>query len=231
VDGTSCTSATYPNRVASSASSGWVDTTAQDGIAYVYVVYSDNGMFCTVSAASPVESQRAPGQASVTLAVEHRSAGNYDVRVSGLAVGSGSASRYEVSLNGSGVWSTVVDGQFVTSAGGTTYGAPLTVQVRGCRNAGPDLCGPASAAQQATPIATRASIPSCIPGQPFSPQGPVNAGGLVPSYAVAYEIVGLWTPFAQWDEGDTAPLGATAVRIKATVAGFEDPEYGETLCE
>jgi hypothetical protein len=228
---TSCTSATYPNRVASSASSGWVDTTAQDGIAYVYVVYSDNGMFCTVSAASPVESQRAPGQASVTLAVEHRSAGNYDVRVSGLAVGSGSASRYEVSLNGSGVWSTVVDGQFVTSAGGTTYGAPLTVQVRGCRNAGPDLCGPASAAQQATPIATRASIPSCIPGQPFSPQGPVNAGGLVPSYAVAYEIVGLWTPFAQWDEGDTAPLGATAVRIKATVAGFEDPEYGETLCE
>ncbi|MCW4386687.1 Ig-like domain-containing protein [Salinibacterium sp. SYSU T00001] len=232
-----CTSGNYPNRVAGPVASGWVDTSAQDGVAYVYAVYSDNGMFCTVSVSSPVESMRAPGQASASLRVEHQGGGYYDVRVTSLSVSQGTAARYEVSLGGSGTWSPVVRGQFVTSATSSTrYGEPVTVQVRACRNAGTDLCGPPSEVLQATPIATRASVLSCAEGEEFTPIAPPNTGAVG---SVTYEVLfraatGNWPPdvfWQQWSPGMTVPAGSTALRIKATVDSYEDPEYGETQCE
>lgn len=230
---TSCASGVYPNRIAGPVSSGWIDTSAEDGVAYVYAIYSDNGIFCSVSAASPVESRQAPGRASAELSVAHQVGGNHDVRVSGLTA-SGIPVRYQVMLNGNGVWSAVTNGQFVTSAGtGTAYGVPITVQVRACRDASPDLCGAASAALTATPIATRASVLSCAMGQPYTPIAPANTGtvGSV-TYQVAYQQLGIWpSSFSAWSEGEEVPIDATGVRIKATVDGYEDPQYGETICE
>lgn len=218
--------------------SEWVDTSAVDGVSYVYVVYSDNGMFCTVSVSGPVETKKAPGPASAGLTVEHQAAGAFDIRVAGLTAPSGGPVRYEYMLNGSGVWRGVANGQFITSsADSSVYGTSVTVQVRACRDAGGDFCGPASAAMTRMPVATRASILSCVQGGPFTITAPDNHGGVAtPAYRVAYGVAGQpLTPFTPWTEGSSVPLLYTTVFVRATVndgtTGYQDPDYGERQCE
>lgn len=230
----SCTSGTYPGSSSGAVESGWIDRSAQDGANYVYAVYSDNGLFCTVSVSSPVESKRAPGQASASLAVEYQSGGYWDVRVKSLSA-SGQPARYEVMVGGSGTWRAVARDQFVTSAESTAYGQPVTVQVRACRDDGQDLCGAASAELQATPVATRASVPNCIVGEAFTPRPPNNAGAVgTPSYQVLFQSPGGGWPgggWQAWTPDLAVPENSTALRIKATVNGYVDEGYGETQCE
>ena len=56
-DGTGLGNGTSP------ATSGWVDTDVSDGGQYVYIVYADNGLYCTPTVSGAVESKRPPGQA------------------------------------------------------------------------------------------------------------------------------------------------------------------------
>ncbi|QEE61728.1 tandem-95 repeat protein [Salinibacterium sp. dk2585] len=229
-----CTPGAYPGRIAADVASGWVDTSAIDGVEYTYVVYSDNRLFCTVSVSGAVESKREPGQAAVDLVIEHSTGGYYDVRVRTLSA-LRPAARYEVMIGGNGAWRPVARGDFVTSpALSTVYGQPVTVQVRACRDGSADLCGAASAPQQLTPVATRASVLSCIAGEAFTPNPPANVAGFgAPSYRVQFRTpAGIWLGAWQtWTPEMVVPENSTALRIRATVGGYQDPEYGETQCE
>src|SRR5690606_6979395 len=98
------------------------------------------------------------------------------------------------------------------------------------------LCGTPSAPMQATPVATRATLPNCVSGQPFTPSEPANVGSVgAASYAVQFRgEAGAWPPVNSWQAWTpelAVPEGSTAVRIKATVGGYTDPEFGETTCE
>jgi hypothetical protein len=214
----------------------WVDTTAADTASYVYVVYSDNGKFCTTTTSGSVETKKAPGPASANLTLQHQSGGNFDIRVDGLAA-AGSPARYEYMLGGSGVWNGVVNGQYLTSsANASVYGTAVEVQLRACRDASADFCGtPMSVTRM--PVATRATIPSCVQGQPFTIVDPPNQVGAVTveSFRVASGMPGQpITQFTAYTEGQAAPLGFAAVFVKATVSdgttSYVDPEYGEQSC-
>lgn len=231
-----CVTGAHPGAIPGSGTSGWIDTSTTDGVAYVYAVYSDNGLFCTVSVSAPVEAKRPPGRATATLEVEHQADGYFDLRLSRLNA-SGHPVRYEYMLGGDGQWRSVGENQFVTSpANSGVYGRNITVQVRACRDAGADLCGTASAALVAMPVATRASVIACTPGEPFVPIVPPNNGaGLTVSYAVDYATAGIFSGvFRPFTAGESAPPLTTGLRIKATVSDgthtYVDPQYAETPC-
>ncbi|PWB96246.1 Ig-like domain-containing protein [Salinibacterium hongtaonis] len=231
-----CATGVHPGAIPGSGTSGWVDTSTTDGIAYVYAVYSDNGLFCSVSVSAPVESKRPPGRASATLDVVHQADGYFDLRVSGLRA-TGHPVRYEYAIGADALWRPVVDNQFVTSpASSGVYGQSVTVQVRACRDAGQDLCGAPSAAISAMPVATRASVIACTAGEPFVPIAPPNNGaGLTVTYAVDYAIGGVFGGmFVGHTAGQSAPPLATGLRIKATVSDgtntYQDPLYAEIPC-
>lgn len=222
----------------SSASSGWVDNSVSDGGQYVYIVYADNGLYCTPTVSGAVESKRLPGQASGSVGVAHSANGYFDVMINSLAVASGTAVRYEYTLNGGGSWQPATVGAFVTSpANSQVYGSTVNVQVRGCRDASANYCGGASPVYSAVPVATRATVVSCVwNAEPvFSlPQNPGSNNETV-SHQLSYQSLGaLWSNFETPAAGATVPAGATGIRIKATVAidgsSRTDPLYHEAEC-
>lgn len=217
-----------------SVASGWADTATVDGAQYRYIVYADNGYYCTPTASGPVEAKQPPGAASASVSVEARdTTGRFDLRVSGLTVTTGTAVRYEASLGG-GAWTPVTNGAWVTSgADASVYGVPQQVRVRGCRDTGADFCGPASEPMQATPVNTRVTaIVSCVPDALPEAAAPINAGAPdAVTYAFSYDTMpnGSFTAFS-YTALEPVPSDATQVRVRATVTVgsevYTDPHYG-----
>lgn len=237
-DAPACSTADKPALLAggSNVTSPFTDESAVDGAVYTYVVYSDNGVFCASSVTGALESKRTPGQASATVTATYRSAGQYDLRVSGLAA-SGISSRYEYSTGGA--WQPVSNGDWLTSiADGSVYGAPVTVTVRACRDSSADYCGAASEPLTATPVNVRASVTSCMPGTPPMWSDPANPAGAVSvarvySYGTTGLLLTQWSDYTYTD-ADPVPSDAVGVRVKATVTvggvDYVDEDYGEATC-
>ncbi|WP_165069945.1 Ig-like domain-containing protein [Marisediminicola senii] len=226
----------------SAVSSGWVDTRTTDGVAYRYAVYADNGLYCTVSASGAVDSLTAPGQATVGTVLAPRG-GQWDLQVASLSVASGTAVRYEARLNGAGDWFAVQPGQWLTSAANLgVYGTAQSVVVRGCRDAGSLLCGPASAPAVETPANARGSIAGCISGSVPNANRPVNNDVRSVEYLYSFNdgrlLLDEWTEYqTNGVAPDPAALGTgtTLVRLKTRVtlgngATFEDPGYAQSSC-
>jgi large repetitive protein len=220
----------------------WTDTSVADGGNYFYVVYADNGYFCTPTASGTVVTKVTPGKATGSIEVlahdtENVSSGQYDVQISDLAtIGHGYPDTVFQYQLGSGPWVTVVDGDWITSmADSSVYGNPITVTLRACRDAVGGFCGESSVPTTVTPVNARAGITSCAAGQKTVPSAPKNPGARttpVVTYTYLYEdALGIWV-----DTGDdVAPIGTQAVRVKATVQigpapYYTDPAYGEGPC-
>lgn len=223
-------------------SSGWTDTSAEDGDQLQYVVYADNGLFCTPTVSTTVESKRAPGPAVGTVTREARGeTGQYDLRADGLGVASGTAIRFQAQLNG-GDWFPVANGDWLTSAGDAqVYGTPQTVTYRGCRDNGEALCGPASDPVTITPVDSRAGIVSCVVDQNVVVQAPRGTAEAIVEYSYAFDNTGLG--FGPYTDAGTGPVvapapvlpeGTVEVRVKATVTiGGEpliDPGFDQAIC-
>ncbi|MDI2097489.1 Ig-like domain-containing protein [Ruicaihuangia caeni] len=222
-----------PGQISGAAvSSGWVDSDTSDGAGYRYVVYSDNGLYCTVSASPPVESKRPPGEGRGSVSVQaHGDTGQFDVRVDALGVASGTAVRYEARLGG-GAWRPVAVGDWLTSAAdASVYGVAQRVEIRGCRDSGSQFCGAASSPMSVTPVNTRvASMTTCTPGELPVAAPPANANSGQVTYRFSYaDAQGVFGAFA-FDERDRVPVGATQVRVRATVSlggeRYTDPAFG-----
>src|SRR5690554_1412154 len=229
---------------ASSASSGWIDTNASDGDQYVYVVYADNGLYCTPTVSGPVESKHVPGQASGTAAVAARgSTGQFDVQAGGLSA-SGIVAKFQYQLNGSGNWSDVADGQWLTSLGSVNYGTPQVVSYRACRDATENFCGAESSGATVTPVNTRHALVGCAVGSHPTVTAPSNPG-LTPDQVVVYYSYNPGNagghPPGHWSNYTTGPApppdpdsAETLVRIKGVVtvggAVYEDPAPPEGSC-
>lgn len=219
-------------------SSGWTDTSAEDGDQVQYVVYADNRLFCTPAVSATVESKRAPGPAvgTVERVAREDDSGQYDLRAGGLGVLSGMAMRFEAQLNG-GAWVPVGTGDWLTSAGNAqVYGNAQTVLFRGCRDVSTALCGPPSAASTETPVDTRASIVSCVFGQDVIVQAPRGTDALTVTYSYAFDA-GLG--FGEYGANPTAPdprplpFGVEArVKASVTIGGvtLEDPGFDQISC-
>ncbi len=227
---------------ASPAASGWIDTETSDQASYQYVVYSENELFCTVTASGSVETKVPPGPVATTTTVAAHG-GQYDLQVGALAVESGVANRYEVQFGGAGPWSPVSSSAWLTSFGTTqgVYGTPVSVAYRGCRDASQSFCGPASSAATLTPVNARGSLVSCVIDEVPTSNAPNNGGaptvqfqysyndGAIPSRWTDYEIDGV--------APQPAPLGTgqVGVRMQAVVtfapdAVFVDPGFVEGTC-
>jgi large repetitive protein len=224
-------------------SSGWVDDQVGDGATYFYVVYADNGYYCTPTVSGQVQTKRTPGQASATVQTRDSGTGQYDIQIRQLDVqGPVPADVYQYRMNG-GAWKAVVNDQWVTSmADATVYGNPTTVEVRGCRDASALFCGEPSAPTTVTPVNTRAGILSCQVGSVPVPSAPVNASVTGIRYLYEFNdggITSLWTGNYTEDAVAPAPAplgtGVTQVRVKAAVTIGTGPEYidqgyGEGSC-
>jgi len=240
---TTCASGPGNPGVAQGASapveSGWTDTATADGSTYRYVVYSDNGLFCTPTASGSIETRLPPGQATGSTAVEVRD-GRFDLRVASVSA-SGIVEHFEARV-GSGGWVRVVPGSWLTSAGDSSvYGLDLEVVYRACRDETTDYCGPGSAAEVLRPVNTRGSITTCQVGAVPDSNPPQNANLPTVAYRYSYNVgepANIWTEF---QEGTPAPVpapagtGETLVRLKAVVtfaAGdpYEDDVYAEGSC-
>src|SRR5690606_9833393 len=158
-------------------SSPWVDGTVGDQVTYRYAVYGDNGFYCSVNVSGPVRTMQPPGQASGSATIEFRD-GQYDLRAGNdLAVATLSAEKFQVSING-GTFTDVTPGQWLTSmANQSVYGALVSVEYRGCRDASDNFCGEPSAAATLRPVNTRASVTSCVVGAQALASAPANPGG------------------------------------------------------
>ncbi|MEO6505676.1 MAG: Ig-like domain-containing protein [Terrimesophilobacter sp.] len=230
---TSCQSAAVGS--GGPVASGWTDTTVADGGNYFYAVYADNGYFCTPTVSSSVVTKATPGQASGTVKVEKNgTSGQFDIRVDTLkAVGPKYADMVFQYQLGGGSWTTVVDGDWITSwADSSVYGNPTTVTLRACRDAAGGFCGESSVPTTVTPVNTRAGITSCAAGTEVVPTRPLNAGAPAVTYTYAFQnTLGIWGSAT----GATAPAGSQAVRVTATVQigpapYYTDPAYGDGPC-
>ena len=238
---TTCQAPTPGSR--GTVSSGWVDDQVSDGATYFYVVYADNGYYCTPTVSGQVETKRTPGQASAAVEIRDSGTGQYDIRIRQLDVqGAVPADAFQYRLNG-GAWKAVVNDQWVTSmADASVYGNPITVEVRGCRDASAVFCGAPSAPTTVTPVNTRAGILSCQVGSVPIASAPVNASVTGIRYLYEFNDGGLtsfWT--GNYTEDAVAPApdplgtGVTQVRVKAAVTIGTGPEYidqgyGEGSC-
>ena len=224
------------------AASGWIDGSATDGTDYRYVVYVDNGLFCTPSASGAVQSKAPPGATLASTAVEQRD-GKFDLRVTSLSASSGIASRFQAQLNGSGIWFPVEEGSWLTSAANlAVYGAPQSVLYRACRDSTEFFCGAASAAEVLTPVNVRGSIVSCEAGSIPTSNPPANQGSPTYQYLYAYDDGG--PPFERWSAFEldaVAPdpsavgSGVTGVRLKVVVSlsdgsTYTDDGYVQAAC-
>ncbi|TBN56337.1 tandem-95 repeat protein [Glaciihabitans arcticus] len=216
--------------------SGWIDTNTEDGATYTYIVYADNGTYCTASTTGPTESKRPPGAASGSATVAWSGDGQYDIRAGNAFQASGIVAKYQFQLDGSGAWSDVSGGQWLTSLGDAShYAVSTTVAYRACRDQTENYCGPSEVAATLIPVNTRASVASCVVGIPPVAQEPINAGPASYGYRFSYRfdlIVQVWSPFT-YQSSDNVPSGATAARAEAavTVNGNtyvdQNPEAGE----
>jgi hypothetical protein len=237
-----------PPTVKGLTSTTWIDTATTDGETYTYVVYADNGSYCTAVSSGPAISKASPGpvsgSATAVIEASGRSAdsGQFDVRAKGpFAVDSGVAERFEYRLNGGG-WAPVASEQWLTSlANSAVYGTPVTVEYRGCRDDSQAYCGPASAAVTLVPVNTRVTTVSCVKDGvlPLAITEPFNNGAATSArYEVKYIRDVLGVPVADPEFSaytqDPVPSDAIAVRVRATVsvggATYVDPVYGEFPC-
>ena len=238
---TSCP-ASSPSGSGVATSSPWIDNGAADGTSYFYVVSADNGLYCTPTASGPVQSLAAPGPASGTAIVQaHGDSGQFDIRAVGdFSVTPGTAAKYQYQLNGGG-WADVPAERWLTSAADSSvYGKEITVAFRGCRDASDNYCGPASTPMPLTPVNTRAAVTSCLGDQPpVVIAAPNNNGATATvSYKVSYNqptIVDVWSSWSDYSASASAPVGATQIRVRATVEidpglKYIDPGYGEGPC-
>jgi hypothetical protein len=242
--GTSAGASCAPAPTAAGVTSPWTDSATTDGESYTYVVYADNGGYCTAVSTGTAVSKSPPGPASGAVVVEQNGAsGKFDVRAAGpFAVESGVAERFEYRLGG-GSWAPVERDQWLTSAADTSvYGTTVTVEYRGCRDESQTYCGPPSAAVSATPVDTRVAGASCLKDGvlPLALVGPGNSGAAASvRFEVAY-LRELAPGVLAWDDvfsprtDDPVPSEASRVRVKValTVRGdsFIDPSYGEFPC-
>lgn len=227
------------------ADTTWTDTSVADQHTYRYVVYSDNGYYCTATASGEVLTMRTPGKASGQIALQPNG-GQYDIQVQpGLAVDSLSAAKFQYDVNGDNTWREIPGDKFLTSAADlSVYGNAVTIRFRGCRDMSDSFCGEPSDGLTRTPLNTRGNIVSCVVGASVVPGPPVNSGGYPVSYTYSFDTGAGFGPYS--DDGTVPPptvplLTQTSVRMKATVdfgAGvpehpdqfFTDPGYAQAVC-
>ncbi len=227
----------------------WDDVDVKDQRTYRYVVYADNGYYCTPTASGEVLTMRAPGRASGTIQLAPRG-GQYDIQVAGgLAVETLTAAKFQYDVNGNNTWRDVAVGQFLTSAeNASVYGSELTIRFRGCRDLSELFCGPPSDGMTRTPLNARGTIISCVIGANVVSGPPVNGSnsGVYPvTFSYAFDR-GLGFGSYGPDSAVPAPIipliGQTHVRMKAIVdfgvgvppehnsQYFTDPDYAEATC-
>jgi hypothetical protein len=211
---------------------GAMDSSAEDGVTYLYVVKADNGTFCSAGSGRTT-ALKAPGAARATVATDENGGGRFDVRVSAADVVTGTAARYEWSQNGQTGWQAVATDGFISSGG---YGTELEVYVRGCRDASETFCGTASGRYAATPVTVRPVIVSCVPGEPLVVNLPSN-GSLDFSATVEFNVSPVILD--NWQSGNgngeyttssRVEPTATEVRIRGTVDGKTDSGYAQVTC-
>ncbi len=223
----------------------WIDTGVADQRTYRYVVYANNGYYCTPTASGAVLTMRAPGKAAGQIWLQPNG-GQYDIQVrGGLSVASLTTAKFQYDEDGNNIWQDVALGQYLTSAADlSVYGNAKTIRFRGCRDLSDAFCGEPSNGMTRTPLNTRASIVSCVIGANVVPAAPVNAGNMPVSYVYSFNT-GLGFGNYNADSAVPAPiiplLTHTSVRVKAIVdfgtglpehasQFFTDPEYAEAVC-
>lgn len=223
----------------------WTDTGVKDQHTYRYVVYADNGYYCTPTASGEIRTMRPPGKASGSISLQAHG-GQWDIQVGNdLEVASLNAAKFQFSTNGTDNWQDVEEGQWLTSiADASVYGNPMTVTFRGCRDLQGLFCGEPSDGMTLTPVDARASILSCVIGEQAVANPPVNAGDPTVTYLYSFNRgVG----FGAYTDDATVPtpivpvLGQVNLRVKAVVdfgSGapdhpgnpYTDPGYVEGPC-
>lgn len=208
----------------------WTDTTVADKHSYRYVVYADNGYYCTPTASGEILTMRAPGKASGSIALAPHN-GQWDIQVGAdLGVASLTAAKFQYQTNGTEDWQDVVEGQWLTSvANSAVYGNPITVSFRGCRDDVGQFCGEASDGATLTPVNARASLLSCVIGEQVVASPPTNAGDPTVTYRYSFDRgIG----FSAYSGDATVPdpivplIGQTSVRVKAVIDfGSGTPEH------
>jgi large repetitive protein len=215
----------------------WTDDTVADGGNYFYVVYADNGYFCTATASGQVLTKQTPGPATGTIGLAQSgpdgASGQFDIQITNLTTSGAKFADtvYQYRFD-NGAWKVVPASGWVTSmADSSVYGTPITVTLRACRDGG--FCGDPGDSATLTPVNARAGIVSCVPGQDVVPTRPQNSGNPVISYRYSYlDALGIWSPYS---DSTLVPADATTVRVKASVQfppnpQFEDPGFGEGSC-
>ncbi len=242
---TTCQSAVPGSGNAGFTDTTWTDTHVADQHTYRYVVYANNGYYCTPTASGEVLTMRPPGKAKGKIALAPNG-GQYDIQVQpGLSVASLSAAKFQYEINGDNIWREIPADNFLTSAADlSVYGNAMTIQFRGCRDTSNTFCGEPSDGMTRTPINTRGTIVSCVVGASVVPGPPVNATAYPVTYKYAFDT-GLGFGSFAYSASVPAPilplLQQTKVRMKAIVdfgAGlpehpdnlFTDPGYAEAVC-
>ncbi len=242
---TTCQPAVPGSGAVSFPGTTWTDTDVADFHTYRYVVYADNGYYCTPTASGEVLTMRAPGKASGDIWLQPNG-GQFDIQVRNtLAVASLTAAKYQYDINRDNIWRDVTGGQFVTSAADlSVYGNARELRFRGCRDLSEAFCGEPSDGVTRTPLNTRASVVSCVIGEHVVPGPPVNAGGLPTTFLYAFDT-GLG--YSSFDTDSSVPvpivpgLTTTNVRVKAVIdfgvgvpehsnQFFTDPGFVESVC-
>lgn len=223
----------------------WTDTNVQDQRRYRYVVYANNGYYCTPTASGEILTMRPPGKASGSMSLQPRD-GQWDIQVGhDLDVASLNAAKFQYRITGSGDWLDVVEGAFLTSmADSSVYGTPLTITFRGCRDMSDAFCGEPSDPMTLTPVNSRATFLSCVIDDVAVADAPVNAGNPVVSFLYSFNRGAGWGPYTA-DATVPEPLvplvSSVDVRIKAVVdfgSGapehpgnpYLDPRFAEGAC-
>ena len=204
-----------------------VDPSTDRGNRYYYAVDADNGVFCTTSSTSQVDGL--PGRATGAVTVEARGNGRFDLRVSALKVaGDVPADSWQARL-GSGAWTPVALGSWLTSLGdATVYGTDVSAEFRACRAGNcSDLVSPSVSAR---PLQAVPSSLSCVAAGSLTIGTPANANpdDLRYSYAVEYLVGSTW----QAGEAGSVPADATRARVTTTVtfSGTTSVGVAEATC-
>ncbi|MCO5293694.1 MAG: Ig-like domain-containing protein [Homoserinimonas sp.] len=200
----------------------WIDDSVADQESYRYVVYADNGYYCTPTASGEILTMRQPGKASGSISLQPRDSGQWDIQAGNdLEVASLTAAKFQYSINGSSNWLDVSEGDFLTSlADASVYGNPQTVTFRGCRDLSGLFCGEASDPMTLTPVNSRAIILSCVVGESVTVDHPLNGGSPGYSYLFAFDA---GTGFGVYSGDSTVPppvfpdISQVIVRVKAVV--------------
>ncbi|MBX3067753.1 MAG: tandem-95 repeat protein [Cryobacterium sp.] len=224
----------------------WTDTTVADQQTYKYVVYADNGYYCTPTSSGEILTMRQPGKASGSISLQPRDSGQWDIRVGNdLSVATLTAAKYQFSIDGGATWADVANGDYLTSiANSSVYGNLQTVLFRGCRDVQGLFCGEASDPLTLTPVNARAIVLSCVIASDVTTDHPVNGGN--PSYSYLYSFDN-GTGYTAFGASATVPdpfipgVSVVTVRVRATVdfgSGapdhpgnpYDDPLYAQYVC-